>query len=341
MKIRKGIGIFLILCIMMGAVVYTNPFNMVKGLFNDEKSASNIIESNENTKEDCALRDTVLYYKDDKGFLIPVMRKIPWTQDRGIARIALNAMIDTPSNREDIKEIGLQPIIPANTQIRGMTIKEGLCKVDFSKEFLNYFSKEEEESLIKSVVYTLTEFPTIDRVQLMVNGEVPNVFTFGTNVASVMTRDNINYVSQGSSDQKVVVYYESTANGLLSYFVPVTKSIKKEDTTPVNVLDALDALVEGPPEGIGLYTEIPKGTQIIGVDMNESVATINLTEEVLDVVENDQAASSMAKTFGLTLKEQYPNIAGVKLCVNGKELRIGESKTEEPIVVPTFANQYE
>ncbi|WP_129595981.1 GerMN domain-containing protein [Anaerophilus nitritogenes] len=341
MRIRKVAGVFLLLCIIIGVTVFTNPFKMVKGLFSNEELASNIIESNEDSEEETALRDTVLYYKDDKGFLIPVMRKIPWTQDRGIAKMALNSMIDTPGNREDVKEIGLQPVIPSNTQIRGMTIKDGLCKVDFTTEFLNYVSKEEEESLIKSVVYTLTEFPTIDQVQLRVNGKVLSGLTFGTNIANAMTRDNINYVSKENNDQKVVVYYEGTANGLSSYFVPVTKSIKKEDATPVNVLDALDALVEGPPEGIGLYTEIPKGTQIIGVDLNESIATINLTEEVLDIIENDQAAASMAKTFGLTLKEQYPSIAGVKLCVNGKELRIGESKTEEPIIVPTFANQYE
>ncbi|QZY54059.1 GerMN domain-containing protein [Crassaminicella profunda] len=342
MKVKKVVAISLILCMMISLAGCANPIHMVKGLFEDEEqSASNIVESGDDAQKDEGLRNTVLYYKDDKGFLIPVMRKIPWTQGRGIAKEALRAMIDNPANRKDIEEIGLIPTIPANTEIRGMNICEGLCKVDFSSDFLNYFSKEEETALVKAVTYTLTEFPTIDRVQVMIDGKVPNNLEYGTKTAQALSRDNINYVSAKKSDNKVVVYYEGTTNGLESYFVPVTKGIEKNDQASTNVLDALDALVEGPPEGRGLYSEIPKGTRVVSVDMNESVACINLSEEILEVTDNEAAAQSVAKSFGLTVKEQNPLIAGVKLLVNGKELKLGKENKEDPVVVPTFANQYE
>jgi len=48
----------------------------------------------------------------------------------------------------------------------------------------------------------------------------------------------------------------------------------------------------------------------------------------------------VTKSFGLTVREQYQDIAGVKLMVNGKELKLGENKEKNPVVVPTFANQY-
>lgn len=341
MKTNKIISIVLILCIVVSLAGCKGPISMVKSLFEDEEQAtSSIIESDEEEQQDEELRNTVLYYKDDKGFLIPVMRKIPWTEGRGIAKAALKAMVDTPANREDIKGIGLLPVLPPNTEILGMSIKEGLCKVDFTADVLNYFSKEEEEALIKAVVYTLTEFPTIDRVQLMIDGKIPESLSFGTKTAEAITRDNINYVSTTPSNNKVVVYFEGTANGLESYFVPVTKAVEKEDATPVNILDALDALVEGPPEGLGLFSEIPEGTQVMGVDVNNGIACINLTEEILEIKDNHQVVDSVAKSFGLTIREQYPDVAGVKLMVNGKELKVGEMEKEEPVAVPTFANQY-
>ena len=340
MKVKKFVAITLILCLMISITGCKNPISMVKGLFdNDEdQAASAIIDSSANIQNDEQLRDTVLYYKDDKGFLVPVMRKIPWTE--GIARATLGALVDNPANREDVKGIGLLPVIPTNTQIYGMNIENGLCKVDFTSDFLNYTSKTEEEALVKAVVYTLTEFVTIDSVQFMIEGKIQKNLTFGTSVGKAITRDNINYVGGDSSKGKVVVYFEGTTNGLESYFVPVTMTLDQVASGNINLLDALDLLVQGPPEGTGLYSEIPKGTKIVSVDINNGVAYINLTEEVLEIVDNQDMTDNVAKSFGLTVKEQYADIAGVKLMVNGKELKLGEQKTKDPVAVPTFANQY-
>ncbi|MBB6213964.1 germination protein M [Anaerosolibacter carboniphilus] len=339
MKRNRVIALFLILCMMISLAGCANPIRMVKNLFgDDEQAASTIIENDPNGQGDVQLRDTVLYYKDDKGFLIPVMRKIPWTE--GIAKSTLASLVDNPANRQDMESIGLLPVIPANTQIHGMNIENGLCKVDFSNDFLNYASKEEEESLIRAVVYTLTEFVTIDRVQLMIDGKVQKKLPFGTEVSKPITRDNINYVSAQQSKDKVVVYYEGTTNGLETYFVPVTKAITKSDDLGVNVIDALDALVEGPPEGLGLYTQIPKGTKVISVDVNNAIAYVNFNEEILKIKDSEETAEHVVKSIALTLKEQYNDVAAVKILANGKEVEIGTSQEEEPLAVPTFANQH-
>lgn len=337
MRVKKVVAIAVILSLAISLTGCQNPINIVKGLFSDEEQAASIIIDSSNIQNDKTLRDTVLYYKDDKGFLVPVMRKIPWTE--GIAKATLSALVDTPANREDIDGLGLMPVIPANTGINGMNIENGLCKVDFTSDFLNYASSEEEEALVKAVVYTLTEFVTIDRVQLSIDGKVPSSLTYGTRVDKAITRDNINYAGETLSNDKVVVYYEGTANGLESYFVPVTVPLQS-DGSGVNLLDALDALVQGPPEGSGLFSEIPKDTRIVSVDVNEGIAYINLTEEILEIVDNYDMSNSVAKSFALTVKEQYQDIAGVKLMVNGKELEMGVQKEKNPVVVPTFANQY-
>ena len=339
MKHRRILALILTFCMMISLAGCKSPISLVRSLFNKEdKTATQIVTSSEIQEGDIQLRDTVLYYKDDKGFLIPVMRKIPWTE--GIAKATLGALVDNPANRKDIEGIGLIPVIPANTEIRGMNITNGLCKVDFTSDFLNYASKDEEEALVKAVVYTLTEFITIDSVQIMVEGQVYKALKYGTKTDKPITRDNINYVSTGPGNQKVIVYYEGTINGMETYFVPVTKNIEKLDNTPVNVLDALDALVEGPPSGLGLYSQIPEGTQVLGVDVSNGIAYINFNEKIKELEKNVEVGQEVAKAVALTVREQYRDLTGVKILSNGKEVNLGNLSKEEPVAVPTFANQY-
>src|SRR5699024_1071369 len=103
-------------------------------------------------------------------------------------------MIDSPALRENLSPTGLSPIIPVGTEIKGITVDEdtGLCKIDFTGEVLNYETEKEEENLINGVVYTLTEFPAINEVQVMIDGEVVPALKHGTEVGGPLRRDNIN-----------------------------------------------------------------------------------------------------------------------------------------------------
>ena len=75
MKVRKIVAIILVLCIVVSLTGCQNPISIVKGLFSDEdQAASTIIDSSANIQNDELLRDTVLYYKDDKGFLVQIGR---------------------------------------------------------------------------------------------------------------------------------------------------------------------------------------------------------------------------------------------------------------------------
>ncbi|MCT4593225.1 MAG: GerMN domain-containing protein [Anaeromicrobium sp.] len=333
---NRILAILLVLVMMVGVVIYINPISMVMEIFKDGDS-SEIVDSTEVNLEEEGLRNTVLYYKDDKGFLVPVMRKIPW--EEGIGKATLKKLINTEENKIEMEGMGLMPVIPSSTQIKGMNIKDGLCTVNFSKEFLNLASKSEEEMVLRSIVYTLTEFNTIDKVDFMIEGKEVNKFQFGTDMGlDGMTRKDINYVGNNENEHKAVVYYESTTNGIESYFVPVTKELKKTAQTGVTLLNALDALVEGPPEGSGLYSDIPAGTRVIGVEINDSVACINLSEEIGEIEEDKELAQKVSKYFALTVKEIYGDVVGVKLFKDGKKLEVKENK--EPVAVPTFANEY-
>lgn len=289
-----------------------------------------IIMSDENVLEiveEDGMRKTVFYFQNKEGFLVPVMKRIPW--EEGIARTTLNNMIDTPELRESLSNTGLIPLIPSGTAINGITIDPdtGLCKVDFSEELLNKESIRDEENLIKGVVYTLTEFPAVKEVKILVEGKVLPNLKNGAKLEATLTRENINLLGNiENSRSKVVVYYKGNLDSEFEYFVPVTiPTIAPEP----NVYTALDLLFEGPPSGTELSTDIPSGVNFQGVEIKDGTAYIDI--KMGDNSEMKEASlTSIIKNIGLTLSE-FKEIQSVELLVDGEIINTA---------IPVFANEY-
>ncbi|EOD00471.1 GerMN domain-containing protein [Caldisalinibacter kiritimatiensis] len=312
--------------------------DVMKGLVSEEESEVEIVRSDEEDIEisnDVNMRDTVLYFQNENGYLVPVKREIPW--ETGIAKAALSNMIADPVVTEDIAQIGLMPIIPAGTEIIGMSINDGLCKVNFTNDILNYQSKKEEENIVKGIVYTLTEFPTIDKVQFMFEGQIINELEYGTKVAQPIERKDINLLDIGANgDSRIVVYYKGTSNGEYEYYVPVTLPISGDN---VNVSKALRELFNGPPELTGLYTDIPLGVELSDVSVREGVAYIDINLESNEAISSQVQFDMMSKNIGLTL-QQFNDIAGYEILIEGKTLEEAGLEFFEPEGLPVFANEY-
>ncbi len=337
MERKKLIAIVLSACLVLSLVVWKGT-GMLKAFLNkDNEQVPVLIESPE---DDQNLRNTVLYYKDDKGFLVPVMRKIPWPEGKGIGKAAIRALVDNPANRADMEDIGLAPVLPANTEVIGMSITDGLCRVDLTADFLNYGSKEDEFAIAKAIVYTLTEFPTVDNVQIMIEGKHPKQLTYGLNVSNPLARRNINYSGNGKNKGKVIVYYQGTVTGMDNYFVPVTKDIQVEEN--VTAVAALETLIAGPSEDSGLFSTIPSSLQVRNVDLVDGVAYVNFNEDIKEI-KDASIAQDIVKSIALTLKEYYGNdnsVEKISVMADGKEINFGEVAKEEPAAIPTFANEY-
>ena len=336
---RKKVLILLILIIVIAAVGCKGKGGFKK-LFSKEEELE-IIRSDEyefEVTEDDGMRKTVLYFKDNQGLLVPVMRKIPW--EEGIAKLAIKNMIDSPELRENVAPTGLVPLIPAGTEIKGMSINEetGLCKVDFSKEVLNYETEKDEEGLIKGVVYTLTEFQTIDKVQLLIDGEVAQAMKYGTDISTPIKRENINLVGGLDSPRsKIVVYYKgNNLDGDYEYFVPVT--IPTLAPMP-NIYTAIEALFDGPPNELSLGSDIPEGTNFHGVDIKDGIAYVDISFDYENLPNDNEVFNNMLKNIGLTLSE-FEEIEKVELLIDGKSLEEAGLDFYTNMTIPAFANEY-
>lgn len=107
-----------------------------------------------------------LYFGDKEGYLGVEMRTIPKTP--GIARAAMQELIRGPS-----AGTGLSPTLPSGTTLNSIKIEGGIATVDFSRELKSGHKggTSGEMATVYSIVNTLTQFPSVQKVQILIDGQ--------------------------------------------------------------------------------------------------------------------------------------------------------------------------
>ena len=108
----------------------------------------------------------VYYPRNDGTGLIAVRRKVNTEKDDKYTAALKSLLTGT-------KEKGQTTVIPKKAKLRSVTVKDGVATVDFSKELQQNFSggSTGEEMLVGSIVNTLTEFPEVKSVQILLEGK--------------------------------------------------------------------------------------------------------------------------------------------------------------------------
>jgi hypothetical protein len=107
--------------------------------------------------------------------LAPILYEIPKTQ--AVATAAMGFLLDGPSDMEDPTRPALITTIPDGTRLLGITIDDGIATVDLSREFESGGGSASVFGRLAQVVYTLTQFPTVDAVTFKLDGEPVTVFS--------------------------------------------------------------------------------------------------------------------------------------------------------------------
>lgn len=86
-----------------------------------------------------------------------------------VARGAMEALLAGPNAVE--RGLGMGSAIPAGTRLLGITIEGGTATVDLSREFESGGGSLSMTTRVAQVVYTLTQFETVDRVTIRLDGK--------------------------------------------------------------------------------------------------------------------------------------------------------------------------
>jgi germination protein M len=117
-----------------------------------------------------------------------VIRPIP--QSDSPLRDTLETLLKGPTSQEI--NLGLLSMIPSGTTLRSVVVRGDVAYVDFSESFrFNSLGIEAMKAQLKQVVYAATEFPTVKKVQFLIEGKrVDYLGTEGVSIKDPLSRSS-------------------------------------------------------------------------------------------------------------------------------------------------------
>ncbi len=114
-----------------------------------------------------ATMDISVYYPDVNATGLVAVTKTVKAQEADKYQAAVEALL---AGTDDKK---LTAVFPKKAKLRKVSVSGGVAKVDFDKNLISGFvgGSTGEEMLVGSLVNTLTEFPEIKKVQILVEGK--------------------------------------------------------------------------------------------------------------------------------------------------------------------------
>ncbi len=118
------------------------------------------------------VRKTRLFFANvdpnGKILLKGVIRAIP-SSDSPL-RDTIQVLLAGPNSQE--VNMGLLSMIPSGSRLRGVSVRGDTAFVDFSENFrFNTLGREGLDAQLKQVVFAATEYPTVKRVQILIEGK--------------------------------------------------------------------------------------------------------------------------------------------------------------------------
>lgn len=153
-------------------------------------NADQFIDNDGNEINTYELARVRLYFAGESGGdLIAAFREKHYSSNTPIERFVVEELIAGPSGQIE----GLYPSINPSTKIINVMTKDGICYVNLDENFLTVVNNVSTDVSVYSIVNSLVELSNINKVQILINGEVPSSFsvsTFERNLDIVKTLTN-------------------------------------------------------------------------------------------------------------------------------------------------------
>lgn len=236
-------------------------------------------------------------------------------------------LIEALTIDSDLKENipqNFKPIIPKNTKIISLSLENGLLKINFSKEFLN-IEKENEEKLIESLVYTLTENSNIKEIMIFINDtkleylpqtniKLPATLTRNFGINKIYDLTNIKDTS------KTTIYYIGKENDLV-YYIPVTK-IDNNKNNKVEII--IEELKSSPIYETNLLSYLASSVKLLNYETLENQINLSFNNEILSDFNDKNILEEVKYSIALSLKDSL-HVEKVNFLVNDEVITTFQS----------------
>ncbi len=294
-------------------------------------------------KEKSEVENTVkteLYLIDKDGYVVPKTLALPKTT--AVAKQALQYLVAN-GPVTDMLPNDFRAVLPEDTELSVDINKDnGVATVDFSKEFKDY-KPEDEQKILQSVTWTLTQFDGVKSVKLKMDGhELAEMPVSGTPISENLSRaTGINIdttdVVDITNTKPVTVYYIGGEEGSY-YYVPVTRRVSNNEKDPY--VAVVNELINGPSSKSTLVSEFMSDVKLLEAPKyQDGTVTLNFNENVYGSFEEKEISQSLLDTLVLSLTEQQ-GVEKIAIQVNGKaEIKNDKGKKlTEPVTRPEKVN---
>lgn len=143
--------------------------------------------------------DVMLYFASAHGnTLVGVYRNKFYSTSMPLERFVVDELIIGPSGQVE----GLYQSVNPQTSVLSVNSKDGVCYINLSADFLIPYGNVPTTISVHSIVNSLCELPNIDKVQILVDGVVPEILesSYEKNTEMVITLEEAQALVNASEE---------------------------------------------------------------------------------------------------------------------------------------------
>lgn len=200
---------------------------------------------------------------------------------------------------------GFKPIIPDGTKILDLKLEENVLTINFSKELLNV-AQSDEEKMIESLIYSLTEIKDIKKISIYVEGnkllklpksnkKLPDYLDKSYGINKIYNLDSL------KESSKTTIYYLSK-NKDYYYYVPVTK-VSNEKNERVEII--IKELKSTPIYHTNLISYLAASANMTSYELLESSISLSFNNYLIANMKEEDILEEVKYSIALSLRDTY------------------------------------
>jgi germination protein M len=140
---------------------------------------------------------TLYFASEDGTHLVSETRNVHYSSNISLEKLVIEKLTSGP------KTAGLLPTIPTGTKLITLTVVDGVCYVNLDDTFRNQNEEISEQVVLYSIVDSLTNLDSVDKVQISINGDTSGKCRYNYDLSVMYEGDDsiiVDYVPEEETE---------------------------------------------------------------------------------------------------------------------------------------------